>query len=78
MWAGEHVVALVWSFTDALAEIPYRISYESKKYSCNCPQFTFRRTCKHVATFRSAAKDGTLANDKRYNITDYGRKIISK
>lgn len=73
---GDHVLSLVWSFTNDMVDIPYRVSYEDKKYSCNCPQFTFRKVCKHLTTFRTAAKDGTLFSDKRYNITDYGRQFL--
>ena len=78
MWAGDNVLALVWSFTDELQQIPYRIEYHSKKYSCTCPAFTHRRNCKHLITFREGMRSGAIHTDSRYNLTDYGKEVIGK
>jgi hypothetical protein len=78
MWAGDNVLALVWSFTDELQSIPYRIELNAKKYSCTCPAFTHRRNCKHLTTFREGMRSGSIHTDNRYNLTDYGKEVLGK
>lgn len=78
MWAGDNVLALVWSFTNDLQDIPYRIEYSAKKYSCTCPAFTHRRNCKHLTAFRDGMKANTLHNDSRFNLTDNGKDFLVK
>lgn len=76
MFFGEYVIAIVWSFTNINSDIPYRIEYVSNKWSCSCPAFSFRKTCKHLITLREQAKDKSLLNDRRYSLTDYGKEIL--
>jgi len=83
----EEQIAIVWSFKNDLAEIPYKIISKgsTKKdggkgiiWSCSCPHFVNRgkRTCKHLTTLKEKAKDGTILSDDRYQLTDIGKAIL--
>lgn len=78
MWAGDNVLALVWSFSNEMQDIPYRIELVAKRYSCTCPAFTHRKYCKHLGAWREGAKDGSILKDDRFNVTDYGKQVIGK
>lgn len=80
-------VAMVWSFSNNTNDIPYRISCTGKtkgeggngrKWECNCPSFTNRggKTCKHLITMRQESKSGAILADKRFQLTEYGLKIL--
>ena len=87
MWAGDNVVALVWSFSDPNNDIPYRISClgspkreggDGRKWACTCAGFTKRggKTCTHLRTMREESKSGAILADQRFQLTDYGLKIL--
>ena len=85
-WDDHLVVCFVWSFKNDDAVAPYRITRRgaSKKdggsgyqWLCSCPHFTNRhQICKHLKTMREEAKNGIIFYDKRYSLTDFGKKVL--
>jgi hypothetical protein len=82
----DELIAYVWSFREA-SDIPYRImlrtymdnnNREKRKWSCNCPSFVNRgrKVCKHLTTLKEEAKDGTLLADRRFDVSDFGKKVL--
>lgn len=76
---GPLVVAQCWSFSNEDQQVPYLIKLESadrKRLLCNCPAFSYRKTCKHVKALRESAKSGGLPFDKRFNLSDIGMSVL--
>ncbi len=84
---ADNTVALVWSFSNSMKDIPYVISRfgtpKSKGgsgtyWKCNCPSFVNRggKTCKHLTSLREVAKSGNLLKDDRFNVTEFGIKVL--
>lgn len=78
---GDETICFVWSFLDKMSDIPYRIDLKAgakPRKVCTCPAFSYSggSTCKHLITMRQEAKDGTLLTDDRYQLTDFGKKLL--
>jgi len=74
-WFGDNVLALAWSFTNPLQEIPYRITRNNKnRLACTCPAFVHRYNCKHISSFRTIVKH-RIEDDEYIRLTDYGKKV---
>lgn len=78
---GDELLAHVWSFSSDLAEDPYMIVLKpgaKPRKICTCPRFIYSgsKTCKHLATLRQKVKDGTILQDDRYKLTDFGKEYF--
>ncbi|MCZ2224767.1 MAG: hypothetical protein LC122_14180 [Chitinophagales bacterium] len=79
----DNAIAFVWSFTDIVQEVPYRIERKlsgrnNYKLTCSCPYFVNRRkTCKHITMFNNLKDCGLLGYDKRFTVTDFGKEIYN-
>jgi hypothetical protein len=82
------IIALVWSFSDDFQETPYSVSRvgSAKKsggtgvqWKCTCPAFTNRggKICKHITSLVQGSKSKDILNDKRFNITPFGRQVLN-
>lgn len=77
----DRTIAYVWSFTDDMMTIPYRIELRpgaQPRKVCNCPAFSYSggKTCKHIRTLREKVRDGTLLEDEHFQVTEYGKTIL--
>lgn len=83
----DRTVALAWSFTNDLKDIPYTISRtgapkseggKGTEWRCSCPAFVNRggKTCKHLISLREGAKSGSILADKRFTLTEFGIKVL--
>ena len=88
MWLGDNIVAYAWSFNDPGNEIPYRISLTGSskaeggngiRWSCTCPSYIRRgrKMCKHISILKDEAKSGVVLADKRFELSDLGKKIFN-
>lgn len=81
-------VALVWSFSNKMSDIPYVISRvgspkaqggKGVTWKCTCPSFTRRgsKTCKHLMTLMEEAKSGAILADERFTLTEFGIQVLN-
>lgn len=81
-------VALAWSFSNKISDIPYVISRiglpksqggKGTTWKCTCPSFTKRggKTCKHLITLTEEAKSGAILADERFTLTEFGLKVLN-
>lgn len=84
----ETTIAHVWSFSNDFQEVPYIISRHGSSKSnggqgviwkCSCPSFTKRggKTCKHLILLKEQAKSGAILADRRFNLTEFGIKVLN-
>lgn len=83
----QSTVAFVWSFSNTFNDNPYKISRvgspkreggKGTNWKCTCPSFVNRggKTCKHLSEFKKQSSSGSILNDKRFSLTEFGIKIL--